>query len=350
MYPIQSVNYNYNINLITLHYMKNNIYISSIGLLLLSSLLFFFACERKENMPNPKDDLTVEDGVLRFSSIDMFEKTLSLLQKDQSALDEWEKRFPGFTSMRTAFNNLTEEDIVKISTTGSTKGYEGYLSLIGEGENREAVMNTDDNLLGTVLNKEGIVFIGEDMYKVTYQKLIKVGDYKANKNIIANLGDVTSSNLPKGIQVYAVEHQYSERPVNAAARTETCIREYWHGGALCCKKRFVGQLYTTKVGVLYSSVGGKTIHQRRTSGIWWADKIPEIRLQITGNFTQFIPGGVINNIPVNYDTGIQYDDSGDKNNFEFCVNFKCEFQINSMSSYHYGRCDDNVVRECRLTW
>jgi hypothetical protein len=324
-------------------------------LLMVGLILFLFACDKQENAPSKSaadgNEVRLESGALRFASEQAFESTLTTLQKNQSKLDAWEKKFSGFVSMRTAFNSITDRDIAIITSQGSTKGYDSFLTIIGEGDDKEAVMNVDDDLLATLLNKDGILYIGDALYKVNYRKLVKVSDFKSNKVDLSTLGSVTSSDQSRGITVADVKHRYMGAPGNVKnAREVTCIKDYWHGNALCCKKRFVGQLYTTEVGFLYSSAGAKSVHQRRTSGIWWADKIPEIQVRVQGEFVQHYSGMPSITAPVNYDSGVQIDDSGDKENFQFCVNAPCEFSINWMNSYHYGKCDDYQVRECNLTW
>lgn len=67
-------------------------------------------------------------------------------------------------------------------------------------------------------------------------------------------------------------------------------------------------------------------------------------------FSQYTGGVFTGTEAVNHDSGIQYDDSGDKTVFELCAGVPCTFSIDQMKSDHYGMCDDYVVRGCSHVW
>jgi hypothetical protein len=116
-------------------------------------------------------------------------------------------------------------------------------------------------------------------------------------------------------------------------------------------KRFVGQIWTVEYagGYIYSSAGAKTTHQRRYSGAWFADDIPEIRLKFEGQWYQQSEYGTSPVFTEKYDE-TKYNTNEIKRVFEWCTNTSCNFQIVNMSSYHYGICDDYQVRECTLNY
>lgn len=93
---------------------------------------------------------------------------------------KWELKFDNYISSRTAFNQITKEDRLKIATSKELSNYEGFLTLVEEGNEQDKVAKRQisGEAHSTLFNKEGIVLIGNDAYKYTFDKAIKFTNYK----------------------------------------------------------------------------------------------------------------------------------------------------------------------------
>jgi hypothetical protein len=241
--------------------------------------------------------------------------------------------------MRTAYYSLTKEDMQKIAEQNSNKGYEGFLTLIGTGDNREAVMNVDAGYVGALISKDGLFQIGDEIVKVGYtqsKSVEKVSESALQQLVNSNWENTGSAK----IKTYDVQRKvYTIESARVQDREATCEDRYRSD------LRFRSELWETNQPPAYSGVGGRAKHQNRFLRVWWADNAPQIRLQINGTFNQDGFSQV-----VNYDSGIRYNQNIVEWLFEQCVNFSCTF------GYSYGTTvrttgvgDDNAPHGCTAT-
>jgi hypothetical protein len=96
----------------------------------------------------------------------------------------------------------------------------------------------------------------------------------------------------------------------------------------------------------HRNLGGYTKHQRRSSGIWWADEAPEVRLVLSarGAFPYQFPFS--NQDLTGYNSSrVEFayypaDASGDGYGFD----------LYELTGYHSSVCDDWQFRECYLSY
>lgn len=318
----------------------------------MGALFSFVACNKEElvKATQTEEKIDLVNGRLKFSSRKAFDQLMGELSKQQTPkeLDKWEAQWPGFVSMRKAFNQITEQDIVKIATNG-TKGYDGYLTLTGKGEDRETVRNVDNHVLATLVNKDGIVLIGDKAYKFRYGSIVKMNGYTDAK--IAKFQDATATSEADGVEVLPVKRKImgSKTEPLDGGRQINCEQLYWHGGSLCCRKRLLGELYATEVSDGWNGIGGYTKHQRKSSGVWWSDQAPEVRFVL--HAVVYFPGSfnpsVIDRDVYGYDDGIvEYSYYPlDSNGNGLRISGMTEF-----NTYHSSVCDDGRFRECYLSY
>jgi hypothetical protein len=330
------------------------------SLLLASAMISFVACNKEELVKADQQaaaDIALVDGRLKFASEEVLKNTIKALsahqQKDE--LNKWEQQWPGFVSMRTAFDQITEQDIVKIATKG-TQGYSGYLTLVGVGEDKEVVRNIDSPVLATLASKDGIILVGDNALKFHYDKLIKVKDFDETK--LATLMSAKAANAAQGLESFEVKRVIigSRSQPSASGREVNCIHDYWHGNSICCKKRLVGEIWASVYAYnsyLWEHIGGRTKHQKRTSGIWYGEGVQELRLVLTGELSTYDDDGL--NFTGNY--SINYDNTNYGSNIhEHSVIFndldgsRNPFNINSFSGYHSGTVANGSFKECYNYW
>ena len=157
--------------------------------------------------------------------------------------------------MRAAFNRVTEPEKERIGLTNNLAGYQGFLAIVGIGDEREAVLVVEDEALATVLNPDGFVIVGGAVYKYGRDKVVKDARYDDSR--LAELGRYRESLPAEGIEVIPFEQRkqrvFDSRSAIAAQDVSgSCLADYWHGGSLCCKKRVVGEV-TSWVGPLDAS-------------------------------------------------------------------------------------------------
>jgi hypothetical protein len=349
----------------------------------LSFILFLFliigvtSCHQDKDLDihvSSNNNIVVVDGILKFPTKELFDKTLSELyqiQLNQDALENWEKQYIGFTSMKKAYESISEEDIIKISETGSTKGYEGFLSIVGEDDKKQAVCNID-NIMGHLFNKDGFVIVGDYALKATYYKMIKLNNFDASKSKLsdqsfADSNNVEISNIRKtSIQSSTKFNKHEGLGIkNNTALADyydteaielTSLTEYWHGNWSCCKKRVVGELYiwwvdNTNAGGSsgYTFIQGTTKHQKRTSGVWWDTNTGSLIIQFKGHLTILGNSPYPSDQPINltverlnsghFTHTIQYEETNGNGLHYFSIDG--DFITN-----HVAICNDGQTRSC----
>jgi hypothetical protein len=284
-------------------------------------ILLLTSC--KDQTPEPNNDMvasqviltriegvTIVNGRLRFSSQEIYKQVLQQLHLlKYSQLAQWERQnLPGFTSMRAAYENLTEADMQKIAQQNSNEGYEGFLTIIGNGDNQEVVMNVDVGFVGTLINRDGLLQIDKKIIKAGYSET-KVAETSSEEDLKQLLASNWKNEGNRKIETYPVIR--SLIPLNNArttGREATCEDRYKSD------RRFKTELWITNLAPIYTGAGARAKHQNRFMRIWWSDNAPEIRLQVEGNFIKLnaglcLFGGCDEYEFVRYDSDVQYDQS-----------------------------------------
>lgn len=244
------------------------------SLLTVAAILAIVSCQKSESF-EPEEvynggrtaEIQVLDGRLKFSSREEFNETVRLLAKQQDKLEDFEKKFDGFVSVRTAFSKMTDKDNETIAKQGVGESYKGYVAIVGAGEDKEITSTIVDPILATLVSKDGWVYIGSDAYYFTRDKFKQVRNSSATKIANVMAGKLTGPDVING----TVSH---ERKGSAGARpagTVECIHDYFDGSN---KRRMAGDIdYTfydgASVGVSYESLTIYTKHQRRNLGTYW---------------------------------------------------------------------------------
>jgi hypothetical protein len=308
-----------------------------------------------EEKQKSKDEIEVKliDGHLSFESQEKFLKATEILKDKQKNLDQWEKQFSGFVSMRTAFEAITEKQKLNASKTNSLEGLEDIVSFTGEGEKREAVRNISDPILATLTSKDGILLIGKDAYKFDYDKFLIIKDYNATK-VNQLKGARTAGN---GITEGKITHTKSPANVNAkVAESDVCLSEYWTGSWFSStKRRLVSDIdYTVyvpspNIPTLYINVTVMSKHQSRYLGTWWTTSISKIRLN--GSLFDQIAMQTIYFDETNFNTGwVQFSyPAGNCSPPVGGYAGPCEYAYRNINVYSSGICEDGVPRNCSVS-
>jgi hypothetical protein len=273
------------------------------------------------------------NGRLKFRDFNHLQQVASVLEKNRTnaGLDDWERKFPSFTSMRTAFHRLSssEKDIEIIGQSQSEKGYENLLRLEGEQGNLEASRLIDNEILATLFNADGIVLFGNDAFKYGRNQIY----------VIRGVNEFKLSNLNTADEVIRL-NRVKARSTGAGARIADernhCIADYWHSGVY---KRLVAD-YTLNQPFgaswnFFNNIDASAKHQRRRLGVWWADQIPSITLKVRAVFT--------------VGSGINYVNTATDQNEVWYSNSLPDTGIQLQVTAE-GTCDDWEFRTCTVTY
>lgn len=295
--------------------------------------------------------LKVKEGIFEFSSEAKFKETITYLKtlNDRGSLDKWESQWQGFRSMRTAYNQISEEDQRIIDRNSSAKGYERFLSIIGEGDDRQAIRNVMDDALATLTNEKGVVKVGGVYRFYRYDSILEFTD----KQLIDSelLVEMQSPDVSKGIKLIPLQkttktHTISLDAVNDYAESQGPLNEYWHNSR---KYRVVGIIWCDGPPSSYNEIGGITKHQKRVFGsIWYDDNVSTIRLKYDAVVYVGYNGG--QNVAINYDFS-----PSNQGYYNYSQNVVLggnnqNFSIVSFTGYHWASCADGNGRDVNTSW
>ncbi len=270
--------------------MKTN-FLKSLAIALCCGL--FLSCSKEESSVEKfsKSSIKVEKGRLIFENQAHFDLIFNKLMENQDLeyLRDWENQFEGFTSMRTAYENLTEADFEKIGESGSIKGYESILQIRTENGEQEAAAVTDHPVMARVFNHEGLLLIGNDAFKLQKDKLIRIDSYNEEKIRKAlESPDQISDYLGIESQVVSKENK-NLRAGGALDLERSCTSTYKKD-----KYRFKGQFilvgttsvnpfgdWTTDFSGKFNAIIWVSQHKKKIALIWFLHNAPVLKLSGT---------------------------------------------------------------------
>ena len=272
----------------------------------------FVACKDVETTPLQEQatqqtkEITVENGRLKFVDEKHFRETFDDLMKNQNAkyLGDWEGKFENYVSMKAACNNLTEIDKIKIAESKSSAGYEGFLTIVPDGNDLEAIRNTEHPIHSLLFNKEGIMLIGKHAYKLEFGRILKINNYNLNKidNVLQGIlsTDVQITSL-KSIKTATLDRNSRIKGIDDLDRS--CHDVYGNNRAYTAYFNLFGDLAINLFGNIdfggaFSGYFAIAKHRKRFAGVWFNDDAPSLRLN-----GQFLYYNGISNQLINLDTG-----------------------------------------------
>jgi len=156
----------------------------------------------------------IRDGKLVFDSPENFRKALKeVTTKTDEQLDCWGNSI-GFSSMRYEFSKaLNEFDLIETQEqlTAFKKKYTGKLKF----EDGSIQMLFDYKSVSSLLNNEGIVYIGKNLYKFLGDEQIIIEGSEVEKLSVAE--KTRKSDFTKGIHVLSVLPEINYRTCNSSS-------------------------------------------------------------------------------------------------------------------------------------
>jgi hypothetical protein len=249
---------------------KNLLVFTSV--LLVSGIVMVSCSKDEQKVQAP---ISVIDGRLVFESQEVFNTTLKELLKNQDGLKEWKSQF-NYTSLWEAYERITEEEKVQIGNSKSIKGYENVIKII-EDENGEleATPTITNNIHQVIFNHQGIIQIGNHIYKQDYDYLKIITDGDISK--LKMLGDVKESNKDLAIEVHPVIHNIT-LDKGTHGFDHPCQQD-WTGG----KHRLKGMTSYDNNGI-WMSLNACTANYKKSVGVWWLNKACSLELDVHAKY------------------------------------------------------------------
>ncbi|MEZ4773140.1 MAG: hypothetical protein R3D00_08150 [Bacteroidia bacterium] len=301
--------------------------------------LFITSCATSDDQmleqisfPEKEKIIEVTNDYLTFKDQKSYDSIHTYLFNHQAFLSSWESSFDKFKSMRTVFDQITTDEQEAISLNMSLAGYESYIHLVREEDGAlDAVRVVSDPVTATMVNKNGLLWIGSKLVKFTYSFIIEVENPTDDQVVI--LRNAHDGKLPSFGKLTGIERKNISRTVTSRA-SDNCNNVYITNP----QRRICGEVYSGSSN--YQYIIGLTKHQRRVSLIWWSDNVEKVTLNVTGTVTW----GYSSPISVNY-SGEENNDNKIEVSVIECLN-PCVLSSADLDGAHSCLCDNNEEPEC----
>lgn len=218
------------------------------------------------------DGFSLIEGRLAFDNDVSFSKTLDELYLSQGELDKWEKGITGYISMRTQFENMTDEYAEELM--GKMEENKYVFTLLEE-ENGDLSMerNLYNDVLATLVDHNGYLQVGDKVYRFTYTHYysVDVNDIELLKAEEFSNPKVSATEIKREF-VFEDTEQISLRSYTVGECTTTSGN-----------KRVKGLIVREEI--FDNDCNITTKHQKKVLGIWWANST-SISVSFSGNFTK----------------------------------------------------------------
>lgn len=250
-----------------------------------------------------KQDISVVDGHLRFANSKVLMKTLNELN-ERGRLDVWEKKHPGYKSMRTAYSELIKYDLGKALTDGTIAAYEGSYQVAIEQDGQKSYDRAIiDQTLATIVNVRGITEIGDSLYRIDEDWVVAVPlQYKSEINSKQSAHAVRRAVVHKSLSTVQSPNArlFSDHDQNYI--------EYHPSGLKLRRFRTLGWSTNYWIPQQYWSAGYRVWHQRNDWYGWGGESADYIKVTakvtINGQL-RYYPGGVVPSQGTSEGAGLQ---------------------------------------------
>lgn len=167
---------------------------------LISGLLIFFSCQKKEEVVITQiknsfpiaSNVTAKEGRLVFNTRNDFNSVINTLFKNQKKIENFESQFSGFTSNKQAFEGIDSTFLKSINYNFDL--ISNYAKIIETPEGKSIERVIDNHLLASLFNDQGILQIGDSIFKFSYDFTYKFNVSKLSQLKSAKL-DLSSNDV-----------------------------------------------------------------------------------------------------------------------------------------------------------
>ena len=251
--------------------------------LLLLTVFAFTSCDkgeqfnmRPENITPITEEISIENGVLRFKTIDAYNDVLEKIKKDSKEFEKFRKILlsNGFEPLEMVYANLDEKTVQKILETQVVPdNLKAYLQITAINDKEFELNETiQSSWLKLILNKNLNFSIGDGLLTIQGGEITLVDNYKR----------ATSSKY-----TYKIENSMED---SKKARTSSVSNDvsYEASGNIYRLKINIntpGRAYLAQWGfnIFFGVTEVELRHQRRTLWTWWQFDTSELSLETHTN-------------------------------------------------------------------
>ena len=227
---------------------------------------------------NSNGFLAFEDQVAFQAYVEKFQKNPSdpVILRDIQFLE----------SQSTELRKLDSVSLSQMAETGDLTGFEHMLKLVGDGDDKSLQPIVDDPTLSRLINKNGLIQIGELVYQVNPSKVfqIRIADFEQTKaTFLASPEKVAQATVYRSQPVSAIKNT-SSKMLN---RTESNSVTYENPGQGTC--RFTAEVYLLDLG-FYRKLAVRVKHewrQRFWFTYYWGNSSAAMSMEGDINFLEY---------------------------------------------------------------
>jgi hypothetical protein len=290
-----------------------------LNLFFILTTLFFSGCndERTKSIfksnSSENSSFEVSNGVLKFkdkSSFEIFFK--SKIEIFENLKNEVKINFPDFISMRSAYETLNENEKLEIAKNNSNKGYEGFLTIVENKNGSNAVINTENLILSEMFNKEGLLIVGSDLFKMEFNKVVKLENYLENEidrfkkgQLKREIKEISYAPIRLGNSVKNLRF----KDINDVQDVDRSCHDVYSGNrAFTAEFILWGSIavfwFDVSINQQFYAIQAEVKHKKRFGGVWFQNDAPSIRMIAGVNASNGYTY-----LPYSYDSGYLYNQS-----------------------------------------
>jgi hypothetical protein len=189
-------------------------------------------------------------------------------------------------SQSTELRKLDSVSLSQMAETGDLTGFEHMLKLVGDGDDKSLQPIVDDPTLSRLINKDGLIQIGELVYQVNPSRVfqIRIADFEQTKaTFLASPEKVAQATVYQSQPASAIKNT-SSKMLN---RTESNSVTYENPGQGTC--RFTAEVYMLDLG-FYRKLAVRVKHewrQRFWFTYYWGNSSAAMSMEGDINFLEY---------------------------------------------------------------
>jgi hypothetical protein len=234
---------------------------------------------------NTPQTLLNSNGFLAFENQVAFQAYVEKFQKspnDPSVLRD----IQFLESQSTELRKLDSVSLSQMTETGDLTGFEHMLKLVGDGDDKSLQPIVDDPTLSRLINKDGLIQIGELVYQVNPSKVfqIRIADFEQTKaTFLTSPEKVAQATVYRSQPASAIKNTTS-RMLN---KVESNSVTYENPGQGTC--RFTAEVYLLDLG-FYRKLAVRVKHewrQRFWFTYYWGNSSAAMSMEGDINFLEY---------------------------------------------------------------
>ena len=227
---------------------------------------------------NSNGFLAFEDQVAFQAYVEKFQKNPSdpVILRDIQFLE----------SQSTELRKLDSVSLSQMAETGDLTGFEHMLKLVGDGDDKSLQPIVDDPTLSRLINKDGLIQIGELVYQVNPSKVfqIRIADFEQTKaTFLTSPEKVAQATVYRSQSASAIKNTTSKMLNKVESNSVT----YENPGQGTC--RFTAEVYLLDLG-FYRKLAVRVKHewrQRFWFTYYWGNSSAAMSMEGDINFLEY---------------------------------------------------------------